>query len=588
MERRTAVVFAVGATAFAALTTAVGAASGAPLEFLVLDAVTGLTFVVAGLVATWYRPLSPAGPLLMASGALWFVGSYGPTLRPVLTTLGFAFEGYYDLTLAILLLLLSAPGSGLRPRPLVLALAGAMAVRSAGRLFLQDPVALLGSDSGFPPNPFAIVPDPDLFTAVETGSNLVMAVLFVVVGVVGALRLVGAGSLARRSRWPVLVAGTLAMTGAAWRAFDYAWGTATGTVLVELEPPVDSIVEWSVFGLRVLVPIAFLLGVLRRRRAVGPLAPLAAHLGGPDAASTIGDAVRAALGDPSLVLFRARDGGSWLAEDGTTGPMPVADPGRGLLLVGPADAPIAALVHDPAVLEHPELLDGVIPILRLALENERLDAALRVQLDEVTASRARIVTATEEERRRLERDLHDGAQQRLVAVSLALSEARALAGSAEASGPLGEHLDALASELAAAIRELRELARGIHPAILEHEGLGAAVAGLARRASIPVAVQVEVRKRLPAVVESTAYFTIAEALTNTQRYAQASQARVAAVSVDGRLELEVADDGVGGADPGRGSGLRGLADRVTALGGELVVDSPDGGGTTVRAGIPVP
>jgi signal transduction histidine kinase len=588
MKRRTAVLMAAGATAFAVLTTAVGSASGAPLEFLVLDAVTGLSFVVAGLVAAWYRPASPAGPLLMASGALWFVGSYGPTLRPVLMTLGFAFESYYDLTLAILLLLLSAPGVGLRPRPLVLALAGAMAVRSAGRLFLQDPVAFLGPDSGFPANPFAILPDPDLFTAVEVGSNVAMAVLFITVGVVGASRLLGAGAVARRSRWPVLVAGTLAMTGAAWRAFDYAWGTAVGTALVELEPPMDSILEWSVFGLRVLVPIAFLLGVLRQRRAVGPLAPLAAHLGGPDAARTMGDAVRAALGDPSLAMFRARDDGTWLAEDGTAVPLPVADPGRALLLVGAADAPIAALVHDPAVLEHPELVDGVIPIVRLALENERLETALRTQLDEVTASRARIVTATEEERRRLERDLHDGAQQRLVAVSLALSEARAVAGSAEASGVLGEQLDELSNELAAAIRELRELARGIHPAILEHEGLGPAVAGLARRASIPVEVQVEVPERLPAVVESTAYFTIAEALTNVQRYAKATQARVTAVSSGRGLELEVTDDGVGGADPGRGSGLRGLADRVTALGGELVVDSPDGAGTTVRASIPVP
>jgi signal transduction histidine kinase len=587
MERRTAVLFAGGAAAFAAVTTAVGAASGAPLEFLLLDAVTGLTFVAAGLVAAWYRPSSPAGPLLIASGALWFVGSYGPTLRPVLTTLGFAFEGYYDLTLAVLLLLLSAPGSALRPRAMVLALAVAMAVRTTGRLFLQDPMIFLGPDSGFPPNPFALAPNPDVFAVVETWASLVMATLFVVVGLVGASRLVGAGTVARRSRWPVLVAGSLAMTGAAWRAFDYAWSTATETALVELAPPIDSILEWSVFGLRVLVPIAFLLGVLRQRRAAGPLAPLAARLGGPDAASTMGDAVRAALGDPSLVLLRAGDDGAWLTEDGRVVALPDPDTGRTVTAVGPRDAPVAALVHDPAVLEHPELLDGVIPVLRLALENERLEAALRTQLDEVTASRARIVTATEEERRRLERDLHDGAQQRLVAVSLALNEARAVARSADAPAPLGDHLDSLANELAAAIRELRELARGIHPAILEHEGLGPAVAGLARRASIPVEVHVEVPERLPAVVESTAYFTIAEALTNTQRHAGASHARIRAISVEHRLELEIADDGVGGAEPRRGSGLRGLDDRVTALGGTLTIDSRAGEGTTVRASLPV-
>ncbi|MDH4141905.1 MAG: histidine kinase [Chloroflexota bacterium] len=587
MKRSTVVLMAAGATAFAAVTTAVGAASGAPLEFLALDAVTGLSFVAAGLFAAWYRPASPAGPLLIASGALWFVGSYGPTLRPVLTTLGFAFEGYYDLTLAILLLLLSAPGNPLRPRPLVLALAGAMAVRSAGRLFLQDPAVFLGPGSGFPPNPFAIATDPELFAIVETGSNLVMAILFVVVGLVGVSRLIGAGTVARRSRWPVLVAGSLAMTGATWRAFDYAWSTGTETAVVELAPPIDYLLGWAVFALRVLVPIAFLLGVLRQRRAVGPLAPLAAHLGGPDAASTMGAAVRTALGDPSLDLLRACGDGTWLAEDGRTVALPGPETGRSVTTVGSSDAPAAALVHDPAVLEHPELLAGVIPVLRLALENERLEAALRTQLEEVTASRARIVTATEEERRRLERDLHDGAQQRLVAVSLALNEARAIAGSAEAPGPLRDHLDALSNELAGAIRELRELARGIHPAILEHEGLGPAVAGLARRASVPVEVHVEVPERLPAVVESTAYFTIAEALTNTQRHAGASHARISAVSVDQHLELEIADDGIGGADPRRGSGLRGLDDRMTALGGTLTIDSRAGKGTTVRASLPV-
>jgi signal transduction histidine kinase len=587
MTRRMAIVFGLAATAFAVVTTVVGAFSQAPVEFLVLDGVIGLTFVGSGVVAGWYRPSSPAGPLLVASSALWFVGSYGPTLRPVLSTLGFAFEGYYDLTLAILVLRLSAPGGSMRPRPLILALTAAMAARTAARLFLQDPVAFLGPDSGFPANPFAIAPDPDLFAAIETVASLAMAVLLVLVGLVGAARLAGAGALARRSRWPVLVAGSIAMAGGAWRALDYAWGTATGSALLELHPPLDSIFAWSVFGLRVLVPIAFLLGVLRQRRAPGPLGPLAARLGDPDAARTMGDAVRAAVGDPSLVLLRSQGADAWIAEDGRLVGPPVAEAGRAVMPIGHGDTPVAALVHDPAVLEHPELLAGVIPVLRLALENERLEAALRAQLDEVTASRARIVTATEEERRRLERDLHDGAQQRLVAVSLALNEARVIAGSEEPPGPLHDKLAALATELTSAIRELRELARGIHPAILEHEGLGPAVAGLARRASVQVDVHIEVPERLPAIVESTAYFTIAEALTNTQRYAGASHARVSAVRIDQHLEVEIADDGIGGADPGRGSGLRGLDDRITALGGTLAIDSRTGDGTTVRATIPV-
>jgi signal transduction histidine kinase len=355
----------------------------------------------------------------------------------------------------------------------------------------------------------------------------------------------------------------------------------------------------------VAVPIVFLVAVLRMRGTVGPLAPLAARLGGsasssegaggPDVAAdprAIGDAARTALGDPSLALLRAQTDGGWRTESGEVVDLDTIDADaperRAVTMIGSADAPIAALVHDRALLEQPELLEGVVAVVRIALDNERLETALREQLHEVTESRARIVAATEEERRRLERDLHDGAQQRLVAATLALQEARAVAGTSASPEELRSRLDALSDELAAATRELRELARGIHPAILEHEGLRAAVAGLARRATIPVEVHADLDGRLPDVVESTAYFTVAEALTNAQRYAQATYARVDLVVDDHRLEVGVIDDGVGGADPTRGSGLRGLADRMHALGGELGIDSRPGQGTTIRARIPIP
>jgi signal transduction histidine kinase len=170
---------------------------------------------------------------------------------------------------------------------------------------------------------------------------------------------------------------------------------------------------------------------------------------------------------------------------------------------------------------------------------------------------------------------------------LALQEARSLAAASEAPPDLAVRLDALAEELTAATRELRELARGIHPAILEHEGLGAAITGLARRASIPVEVRLDIERRLPPVVESTAYFTVAEALTNTQRYAGASHAMVHVADTGHGLEIEVSDDGIGGADPGRGTGLRGLGDRMHALGGELQVRDGHDHGTTVSARIPI-
>jgi PAS domain S-box-containing protein len=217
-------------------------------------------------------------------------------------------------------------------------------------------------------------------------------------------------------------------------------------------------------------------------------------------------------------------------------------------------------------------------------EVHRLNAELHDRLEELAASRARIVTAGDVERRRLERNLHDGAQQRLVALALAL---RLVAGKLESDPDVARELLAAAGrELALALDELRELARGLHPAVLTDRGLGAAVETLAGRAPFPVEVAAMPETRLPEPVEAGAYYLIAEALTNVAKYANASTVRVAVTASNGRLAVEVSDDGIGGADPAAGSGLRGLADRVEALGGTLTVTSPAGAGTTLRAEIP--
>jgi signal transduction histidine kinase len=208
---------------------------------------------------------------------------------------------------------------------------------------------------------------------------------------------------------------------------------------------------------------------------------------------------------------------------------------------------------------------------------------LRDQVGELRASRARIVEAADAERARIERNLHDGAQQRLLSLSFALRAAeRAVEGSPEAE----EKLRAALVELDHALAELRELARGIHPAILDDEGLGAAIGSLAERAPVPTDVTASLNGRLASAVEVTAYFVVAESVANIAKYAEASRARIEAFVKDGSLQLNITDDGRGGADPTRGSGLRGLADRVAALGGELSVESPPGGGTRVRASIP--
>jgi signal transduction histidine kinase len=210
---------------------------------------------------------------------------------------------------------------------------------------------------------------------------------------------------------------------------------------------------------------------------------------------------------------------------------------------------------------------------------------LRERVDDLRDARARIIAAADAERRRIERDLHDGAQQRLVALSLMLGMAESrLASDPAAVAPL---IAQAREEVSLAVQELRELASGIHPALLSERGLGPALEALAARAPVPTTVEGIPDERLPPPVESAAYFVTAEALTNVAKYANADSAMVAVAVEHGRLRLTVSDDGTGGADPTAGSGLRGLRDRVEALDGRLDVESPLGHGTTVIADIPV-
>jgi len=253
-------------------------------------------------------------------------------------------------------------------------------------------------------------------------------------------------------------------------------------------------------------------------------------------------------------------------------------------ILGPGDAPVAALVHDPVLRERGALLTSAGAAARFALENERLQAKLRSQLVELRASRARIVSAGDEERRRLERDLHDGAQQRLLSLGLALQLARAKVGP-DGNGA-AELLSEADSELRAALDELRELACGIHPAVLTEQGLGAALTSLASRSPVPVTITRAPDAHLPGPAETAAYFLVSEALANIAKYANASSVPISVVRLDERVVVDVDDGGDGGADPSRGSGLRGLADRVHAHDGELTLESEPGRGTHLHAEIP--
>jgi signal transduction histidine kinase len=341
---------------------------------------------------------------------------------------------------------------------------------------------------------------------------------------------------------------------------------------------------WIITITSLAIPVSLAAGLLWNRRARGAVADLVVELE-QTPPGLVRDALSRTLGDPTLEVAL------WLPErrayvDGRGRPLALPAPGeeRAVTVLGPADNPVAALVHDPVLLQRPALLSSAGAAARLALENERLQAELRAQLAELRASRARIVSAGDEERRRLERDLHDGAQQRLLALGLALQLARSKLGP-EANGA-AELLAEADDELRAAYDELRELARGIHPAVLTEQGLAAALNSLRARSPVPVTIAATPEDRAAGPPEAAAYFLVSEALANITKYAHASRVEIRVAYDDGRLYVDVDDDGVGGADPSRGSGLHGLADRVHALDGKLELESPPGRGTRLHAEIP--
>jgi signal transduction histidine kinase len=289
------------------------------------------------------------------------------------------------------------------------------------------------------------------------------------------------------------------------------------------------------------------------------------------------------LGDRSVnIAYWLADREAFVDEGGHPVALPEPGSGRAWTAVEQDGRRVAAIVHDAALDTSPELVHAAAAASSLAIDNERLKADLRARVEDLRVSRLRIVEAADEARRRIERDLHDGAQQELLALALELRVLRSSISDPEA-GPL---VDGLAVRLDAALSELRELARGIHPAILTRSGLEPAIAALAERAPIPVRVESGIDGRLAPAVEAAAYFVVAEALTNVARYAHAPEARVELRRDGDAIVVLVADDGVGGADLNAGSGLRGLQDRLAVVDGVLAIDSPPGAGTLLQARIP--
>jgi signal transduction histidine kinase len=427
-------------------------------------------------------------------------------------------------------------------------------------------------------NIFVVWPNWDAHEWLRSSSTLLFNVLFVPILIVALRRHWQAATpAARRTLLPVIVATPLLMAINALQGvgsaldlepINAAFETPSGDIINRIAP--------------LIMPVALLIGILRARLGRVRIAGLVAELGRGVPLGGLRDVLAQTMGDPSLELaFAAPSGTGFVDASGRVVDVPAPGSARTVTRLERDGELLGVLVHDPAIDdEDPGFVEAVGNAARLALENERLAAEVRAQLEEVRASRVRIVEAADSERRRVERDLHDGAQQRLVALAMRMQVAK------ETTPGAAALLDEATTELQTAIGEVRGLARGIHPTILTEAGLRAAVDALAERTPVPVLVEIDDRRYDPQL-EATAYFVVAEALTNVARYAGATEVRVSAVEDDGRLVVTVVDGGRGGADPIAGSGLRGLADRLAALDGRLTISSPKGGGTTVTAELPL-
>ncbi|MDH3570835.1 MAG: histidine kinase, partial [Gemmatimonadota bacterium] len=330
-----------------------------------------------------------------------------------------------------------------------------------------------------------------------------------------------------------------------------------------------------------LVPVVVGLRLFTARWDRPELAGLVVDLG--SAPGELQPAVATALEDPSVQVLHTLDGERLLDEGGRAVTEADLVPDRSLTRIQSGERLIGGLVHDAALRQDAARLTAVVAAIGLALDVNRLNTEVTAQLDEVQASRRRIIEAGDAARQRVERDLHDGAQQRLVAVGMDLQRAKR---QAETKGEyeLAELLDSATSDVRRALDEIRLVSRGFHPSLLAERGLGAAVEALAERSPVPVRTEVA-SAGVPAAIEKTAYYVVAEGLTNVAKHARAAEASVRIALEDGTLQVVVSDDGAGEAAIRPGSGLQGLEDRVVAEGGRLTVQSGPAG-TTLTAVIP--
>jgi signal transduction histidine kinase len=523
-----------------------------------------VAYVLGGLVAWWRRPDSPFGFLMIAAGFAPLVSKLSGLNTDVPYTIGVVFRAVPPVL--FLHVFLAYPSGRLeRQRERVLVVAG-YAIAVGAELARM----LLGGYG--PHNLLEVVHHPGIADALRRGQVVALAALILIgIGILVARRY-DTGRPLRRSRGLLIhsFAGALILVVFGLLATNFHGS--------EAEPA-----RWVAFGMIGVAPIAFLLGLLQTRLARSSVGDLFVALRADPAPAQLRESLARALRDPSLKLaYWLPDFETYVDVDGQPIELSAEDLTRSLTPIERDGVRVAVLLHDPALDDEPELLDAVTAAADMALENGRLQAELRARLDELRGSRARIIDASQRERQRLERDLHDGAQQRLIALSIELGQLERRLRDRETRW----RLERARLEIGTSLEELRAVAHGIHPAVVSGHGLEIALEQLAARAPVPIRLKVAVGGRLPEHLEVAAFYIVSESLANIGKHANATAATVEVARTDGQVTVEVADDGVGGADTERGFGLRGLADRVEALDGRLRVWSPKGGGTRLRAEIP--
>jgi signal transduction histidine kinase len=550
-----------------------------PHAWAAASVAVGWSFVLAGLVAWLRRPGNRLGPLMLAAGVAYLARQLRYSQDAVLFTVFFLLG---DLCFALvghsILAYPSGRVSGRWSRRLVVAGYATVICFPLSVLLLHETQHRLSAMGPLFHRSLLVVADHahavDLLQKAEViiFYGLLTGLFIFVIG----RRLVQATPRARQMLAPLL----LAAVALALRAVFECIRTFVSPDLVGY-----AYLFWWQIAALIALPLALLIGMLRARLARANVGELVVELDRtPATPQTLQQALSRALADPSLELyFWLPDRDGFVDSGGAAASLPYAASGRSVTTLHHEGEPLAAIVHDPSLLEEPKLVDAACAAARLALENARLHAQTRAQLQEVRASRRRIASAADDERRRIERNLHDGAQNRLLALALQFSAAQRRLG-AEGDPEVEQLLAASVEELQSTVEELRTLSRGLHPTVLTEYGLAAALEALTHKSPVPLELDV-CAERLPPRVEATAYFVASEALSNIVKHARARNASIAARRADDWVVVEIVDDGRGGARAHGGSGLQGIADRVEALGGRLQIDSGPAG-TRVTAEIP--